>query len=112
MLRGRYEHYYREAKSLLEDTGYQIAEDEAPWPCEPGGVTLEYWEGRPLGMLLGMLRATRDNTISPSIAIGLQGAVEPAADAVLYLRVNDGPAGLGDNRGSLRASIAPRPSGD
>ena len=91
---------------------YQIAEDEAPWPCEPGGVTLEYWEGRPLGMLLGMLRATRDNTISPSIAIGLQGAVEPAADAVLYLRVNDGPAGLGDNRGSLRASIAPRPSGD
>lgn len=37
---------------------YQIAVEQnngkrVPWPCEPGGVTIEYHDGRPLGMLVG-----------------------------------------------------------
>jgi hypothetical protein len=40
---------------------YQIAAEQIdgklqPWPCEPGGVTIEYHAGRPLGMLLGAIR--------------------------------------------------------
>ena len=39
---------------------YQIAAEksndgEKAWPCEPGGVTIEYHDGRPLGMLLGAM---------------------------------------------------------
>ena len=37
---------------------YQIAvekngDGEKAWSCEPGGVTIEYHDGRPLGELLG-----------------------------------------------------------
>ena len=91
---------------------YQIAEDEAPWMCEPGGVTLEYHQGQPLGMLLGMLRFSQDNTVSPPIPLGLAGDIRPDANAVLYLRVNDSPARLADNLGSLRARIVPHSSRD
>ena len=39
---------------------YQIATEQIdgalqPWPCEPGGITLEYHDGRPLGMLVGAI---------------------------------------------------------
>lgn len=95
---------------------YQIAQDPiakgaAPWPCEPGGVTIEYHEGRPLGMLIGAWRSEADGQFSKPLAIGLQAKLKPAEDAVLYLRVNDSAAQLSDNRGSLDASIRPVVSG-
>ena len=31
---------------------FQVADDGTPWPCEPGGVTIEYFRGHPLGMLM------------------------------------------------------------
>jgi len=82
---------------------YQIAEREEPWPCEPGGVTLQYHEGRPLGMLLGLLRV--DGDLQEPVPIGLQTILKPESDAILYLRVNDSPAWLFDNQGSLDVSI-------
>lgn len=36
---------------------YLIANVGQPWPCEPGGVTIRYHDGQPLGMLLGRLAA-------------------------------------------------------
>jgi len=91
---------------------FQIAEesierDSVPWPCEPGGVTLEYHAGRPLGMLLGAWRTKASSRFSKPIAIGLAATLKPAEDAVLYLRVNDSPARLSDNQGSLSASVRP-----
>ena len=91
---------------------YQIAKDgdnvdDGAWPCEPGGVTIEYHEGRPLGMLLGAWRSTAGNRFSEPIAIGLATTLKPAEDVVLYLRVNDSPARLSDNRGTLSASLRP-----
>jgi len=87
---------------------YQIAEDAdagVAWPCEPGGVTLEYHAGRPLGMLVGAWRSTASNGFSEPVAVGLTALLEPPEEAVLYLRVNDSPARLSDNRGTLSASI-------
>jgi len=96
---------------------YQIAFDTAPWPCEPGGVTLDYHDGHPLGMLLGALRPEANSSPSASkgqdadadfqhpMAIGLQATLAPRHDAVLYLRVNDSPARLADNQGTLQATI-------
>ncbi len=87
---------------------YQIAKDSQPWLCEPGGVTLEYHAGRPLGMLLGLLRMEgEDGRVSP-LAIGLQAVIKPRSDAILYLRVNDSPARLADNKGDLRVTIEPQ----
>jgi hypothetical protein len=92
---------------------YQIAVDQKdgakqPWPCEPGGVTIEYHDGRPLGMLLGAIvdpgNSTHETFAKP-IGIGLQTAIKPAISGTLYLRVNDSPATLHDNRGTLTVSI-------
>jgi hypothetical protein len=92
---------------------YQIAVDQKdgakhPWPCEPGGVTIEYHDGRPLGILLGAIVDPSDlarEAFAAPIGIGLHATIEPAASGTLYLRVNDSPAALDDNRGTLTVSI-------
>jgi hypothetical protein len=94
---------------------YQIAEEAAadgklrPWPCEPGGVTIDYYAGRPLGMLLGAVDArdakTADANFAHPISIGLDATIRPTASGTLYLRVNDSAGRLNDNRGTLTAVV-------
>jgi hypothetical protein len=99
---------------------YQIAVDQRDgdkqsWPCEPGGVTIEYHAGHPLGMLLGAVVpdgnavSSTDNSFAKPAAIGLSTVLKPAANGTLYLRVNDSPATLGDNQGSLSVTVQPVP---
>jgi hypothetical protein len=105
---------------------YQIAfektsDGEKPWPCEPGGVTIEYHDGRPLGMLLGAIveggkgkaegggedaktQASKVGFARP-IAIGLGSKITPEVSGTLYLRVNDSAARLDDNRGSFTVTV-------
>jgi hypothetical protein len=95
---------------------YQIAADQRdgaaiPWSCEPGGVTIDYHDGRPLGILLGAIDyrdsrdATVDATFAQPLAIGLRAIMKPASSGTLYLRVNDWPGKLDDNRGTLAVKI-------
>jgi hypothetical protein len=86
---------------------YQIAHDGEPWPCEPGGVTLQYHDGKPLGALLGALRPLDENgaSFAQPVMLGLTATLKPAEDAVLYVRVNDSGAKLGDNSGELSLRI-------
>jgi hypothetical protein len=87
---------------------YEIANDGQPWPCEPGGVTIDYHDGRPLGMLLGAIDGrTNGATLADAIDIGLGATVTPTASGTLYLRVNDASSKLDDNRGTLRVTISP-----
>jgi hypothetical protein len=86
---------------------YQIAHDGQPWPCEPGGVTIEYYNGRPLGILLGAIDGrSGEATLAHPFGIGLDATIKPAASGTLYLRVNDAPGRLDDNLGSLNVTIA------
>lgn len=96
-------------KYKLTATGrYQIAHDGEPWPSEPGGVTIRYHDGHPLGMLLGTLRSTKSPTeFAAPIAIGLGTTIAPDEDSVLYLRVNDFPAEMTDNEGHIVVRIEP-----
>jgi hypothetical protein len=89
---------------------YQLVRDGETWPCEPGGVTLEYYDGRPAGVLLGALRYVdvaggASSTFSNPMAIGLQRTITAERDAVLYVRVNDDPARVSGNRGDLDVRI-------
>jgi hypothetical protein len=96
---------------------YQIAQEQIdgelrPWPCEPGGVTIEYHDGRPLGMLIGAIvgQGAGDSPLAgfaAPIDIGLSAILNPEASGTLYFRVNDSAARLGDNRGTLSVSIEP-----
>ncbi len=108
---------YLEAGRSYRITGsgrYQIAAEETdgtaqPWDCEPGGVTIEYHDGRPLGILLGAIDARPTGAEAASfvrpVAIGLGTTITPAASGPLYLRVNDSAGRLDDNRGSLTVTI-------
>jgi hypothetical protein len=92
---------------------YQIAADQKngalqPWPCEPGGVTIEYHDGRPLGVLLGAIvgpQNSADARLAKPITVGLGTTMDPAASGTLYLRVNDSAAALHDNRGTLAVTV-------
>lgn len=93
---------------------YQIARDAdgKPWPCEPGGVTIEYFHGRPLGALLGALDSGDEvepqhetPTFARPALLGLHATIRPARDGILYLRVNDSSAKLDDNSGQISVTV-------
>lgn len=88
---------------------YQIANLPRVWFCEPGGVTIRYYRGRPLGMLLAAIRpAEASHGAGPlkPLAVGLGTTLELERAAVLYFRINDAPGSLADNGGSLDVAIA------
>ena len=98
---------------------------EEIWRSEPGGITLQYHAGHPLGKLLAMLVPSPGKSRFPVAsgpdgpnpedaavnglepwAVGRNFTLTPRHDAVLYLRVNDSSARLGDNEGAVDVSIA------
>lgn len=94
---------------LIATGRYQVAQKPRPWWCEPGGVTIRYYHGRPLGMLLAAVRPdtydpAADGLLKPS-AIGLSGTLKPEASGTLYLRINDSNAELSDNAGKLDVKV-------
>ena len=88
---------------------FQIADDGRPWPCEAGGVTIEYHDGMPLGALLGALRDADGHAteFADPTLIGVGAKLQPERDSILYLRVNESPARLGDNDGDVAVKIEP-----
>jgi hypothetical protein len=101
---------------LEADGRYQVADQPTIWWCEPGGVTLRYYHGRPLGMLLAAIRpeaATPDAAAAPGgflqpYAVGLDAELTPTVSGTLYLRINESPAALTDNAGTLEVSVKQR----
>jgi hypothetical protein len=95
---------------------YQIAADQnagitKPWPCEPGGVTIDYHDGRPLGMLLGAIDSrdgsstVTSQSFAEPFAVGLHTELKATRSGALYLRVNDAANSLDDNHGTLNVTI-------
>lgn len=87
---------------------------DQPWPCEPGGVTIRYYRGRPLGMLLASVEpdvlpiGTPAPMLSP-VPVGLDATVTSETGGTLYFRVNDSNGELADNAGTLTVEIAAQP---
>jgi hypothetical protein len=88
---------------------FQIRAGSSPWPCEPGGVTLRYYQGLPLGILLGGVRPDElqpgVTQLAQPIPLGLARRVIPRHSGTLYLRINDAPGELADNRGEVSVTI-------
>lgn len=91
---------------------YQVADKPQVWWCEPGGVSIRYYQGRPLGMLLAAVRPDEGSPDGPTpltrpTAIGLQANLTPDYSGTLYLKINDSAAELHDNAGTLEIHISP-----
>lgn len=96
----------------LEATGqFTLADQPKPWVSEANGVTIRYWQGRPLGQLIGCVRIPGNEQAARSmlelIPLGNSIEFKPEFSGTLYLRLNDSLAELSDNRGSVRVTISP-----
>lgn len=90
---------------------YRIGERPGPWWCEPGGVTIRYNKGQPLGILLAAVHddATAVGDAAPAlvrpVAVGLEAVLAPTQSGTLYLRINEPAGELADNEGELEVRV-------
>ncbi len=93
---------------------YQVARNPKIWWCEPNGVSIRYYRGRPLGLLLAAVRPDRPAPgPSPFLVptpVGLKATLAPKHSGTLFLRINDSAAELADNSGSLTVTVRALPS--
>jgi hypothetical protein len=87
---------------------YQVADRPQVWWCEPGGVSIRYYRGQPLGILLAAVRPDEARPLSAlvqPITIGRDATITPDQAGTLYLRINDSAAELADNAGALEVAV-------
>ena len=88
-----------------------MAHTSKPWTSQPGGITLRYHRGRPLGQLLACVVP---NAFDPRAKLLKPLEIRPIAGETtlniphyswLVLRVNDAPGQLGDNTGRYEVTL-------
>ncbi|MCC9606599.1 hypothetical protein LOC68_17055 [Blastopirellula sp. JC732] len=90
--------------------GRYLLQQNPDWPCEPNGVTLHYFNERPLGQLLCGLRpddwkGPGASPLTISETVGTQRTLTPPLTATLYMKVNDNPGQLADNVGEIEIAV-------
>jgi len=92
--------------------GQTDANPPLAWPCQSNGITIEYYRGRPLGMLYAGLLTPGGRTSGDQISgllkptpIGITAEFAAQSDGLLCLRINESPASLGDNQGALEVRV-------
>jgi len=89
---------------------YQVDDQPQIWWCEPNGVSIRYYRGRPLGMLLAAVRPEHppagSTPLLESTPVGLGAQLTPRQTGTLYLKINDSAGELDDNAGELRVRVA------
>ena len=84
------------------------------WPCEPGGVTLRYHRGRPLGQLLATVIGPVETPQTPTerweeSPVGLRGRLTAPRSGWLLLKINVPAGQLAAADGQLAVDIRPIP---
>ena len=80
------------------------------WWCEPNGVSIRYYQGRPLGILLAAIRPdlpppdSVSALLKPTV-IGLVATLSPPTTGTLFLKINDSAAELADNAGKITVEV-------
>lgn len=77
---------------------------------EPRGISLRWYRGRPIGRLVVAQWVDRPHVGRPRfevVAEGSDAAFTALADGPLYLKINEPPGELGDNRGALTVTVKP-----
>lgn len=96
---------------------FQVARpaNGSAWESEPQGVTIEYYRGRPIGMVVAAVRPERlpPRSLSPllsPVAVGRETVMVVRQRGVLYVRINESPSKLADNRGRIEVTVKEMPA--
>ena len=89
---------------------YQVAKTTQIWWSEPGGVSIRYYRGRPLGVLLAAVRPDEPADGAPSallqpIVVGLGVSLSPRQSGTLFLKINESAGELNDTAGAARVEV-------
>lgn len=86
---------------------YQLKKSQEFWSSSPSGVTLEYYRGLPMGMLIAACvdRESGNHAFAQTIPVGEQATMQPVTDVELFLKVNESATELLDNQGDLLVQI-------
>jgi len=93
---------------------YRVKAGDPAWESEPNGITIQYHNGMPLGGLQGAIRDSnwQGKTISglanPS-HVGLSNTVKSDKPVALFLKINESPAELSDNQGTILVEVREAP---
>ncbi len=71
---------------------YQVAKTSKVWWSEPGGVSIRYFHGQPLGVLMAALHpddgVKGESPLVAPLIVGLGTMIRPEKTGTLYLRTN------------------------
>jgi len=85
---------------------FKIAERSKPWTSEPGGITIHYYHGQPLGLLLAaVVPDDQPEALRHPIPIGLKSTITAEHSGTLLFCVNENPAELHDNDGQIIVEV-------
>lgn len=100
---------------------FEIARpDGSFWPCEPNGVTVEYLNGQPLGILQAVILTDaeeltpeimndrQEGTFHAPFAVGMNRTLTVPFDGTILLRTNIPPAAIEESRGNFFVEISAR----
>jgi hypothetical protein len=106
---------------LTAEGRYQVAKTPVIWWCEPNGVSIRYYRGRPLGMLLAAIRPDSGIAGKPPrpgqpaeeklsaflrpTPVGLRATLSPDESGTLFLKINHSAGELGENAGHLTVKV-------
>lgn len=90
---------------------FELASAPKPWISEPQGISFRYFDGKPIGMLLGCVRAEEgetggaNDTMLRVYPMGRGGTFQAPFTGTLYLRLNDEWNSLHDNKGAAKVEF-------
>jgi hypothetical protein len=96
-----------EEKQIEARGRFMIRTGDPPWPCEAGGITIEYYRGRPLGELLVAVlpEDPKFNEVLVPLPIGTSRRLTFERAGRLLFRINESPVWLEDNTGELEIRV-------
>lgn len=90
---------------------YVVRKQEPAWVSQANGISIEYVNGRPIGMLLGCVRPDEPRpgvaSMNAPFTVGVSRTLTPSASGTLYLKVNDSVGGYADNDGQVTITVKP-----
>jgi len=93
--------------TISADGEFIVRDDGSPWKSHANGVTIAYFNQKPLGQLVAAIGAEEDLQTGElvAISIGKQATLTAHTSGRLFLKINDHPAELQENRGALQVEI-------